>query len=80
MAESVDGEGAWNLHVRGTVADGARVHAALAPLIDEVFTEHRQAGAHEPAEAYAFDALLRLAERAGSSGSPSRAARGGTSG
>jgi hypothetical protein len=64
LVEHVDAEGAWNLHARGTVADGAKVHAALAPIIDEVFATNRRAGNREPAEAYAFDALTELAGRA----------------
>jgi hypothetical protein len=75
LREFVDGEGAWHLQVRGTVADGARVHAALAPVIDEVFEEHRRSEVHEPGEAYAFDALVRLAERIGSAGACGRTGR-----
>lgn len=63
LVEFVDAEGAWNLQLRGTVAAGASVHAALAPIIEGVFAANRRAGAREPAEAYAFDALVRLAER-----------------
>lgn len=76
LVEFVDGEGAWNLHMRGTVLDGASVHAALAPIIEEVFAANRRAGTREPAEAYAFDALVRLTDPAlapvGSSGGARR--------
>ena len=73
LREFVDGEGAWNLHVRGTVADGASVHAVLAPIIDEVFATNRREGHREPAEAYAFDALVELATRVTAGGErPSR--------
>jgi hypothetical protein len=58
-----DGEGAWNLSARGTITDGARVMAALKAEADTVFTEARAAGRREPMEAYAFDALVRLATR-----------------
>jgi Domain of unknown function (DUF222) len=58
-----DHEGAWNLHARGPVEAGAKVMAALQPLVDEVFTEARGEGRRESPEAYGFDALVRLAER-----------------
>jgi Domain of unknown function (DUF222) len=58
-----DHEGAWNLHARGPVEAGAKVMAALQPLMDEMFTEARAAGRRESPEAYGFDALVRLAER-----------------
>ena len=62
LREWIDSEGAWNLHARGTAADGARVHAALAPVIEEIFAERRSAGVRETSEARAFDALVRVAE------------------
>jgi hypothetical protein len=58
-----DSDGAWNLHARGPADAGARVMAALGPVIDEVFRGARDEGRREPHEAYAFDALVRLAER-----------------
>jgi hypothetical protein len=68
LREFVDSEGAWNLVARGTTADGARIHAALAPLIEEVFTEGRTAGTRDTAEARAFDALVRLGDQASTPG------------
>jgi hypothetical protein len=59
-----DGEGAWNLHARGTVDAGARINAALDPVIDELFRAARRQGRHESRDAYAFDALVELARRA----------------
>jgi hypothetical protein len=59
----VDAEGAWNLHARGTVEQGAAFEAALEPIIDGMFTTARAAGRREPREAYAFDALMALADR-----------------
>jgi hypothetical protein len=59
----VDPEGAWNLHARGTVAAGARFEAALEPIIDRLYEEGRVRGRKEPREAYAFDALIELADR-----------------
>ena len=58
-----DPEGAWNLHARGTVEDGARFESALEPIINEMFNRARAEGRHEPREAYAFDALMSLVER-----------------
>jgi hypothetical protein len=57
-----DGEGAWNLSARGTVRDGARVLAALEPLIDQQFAAARAEGRREERETYAFDALVALAD------------------
>src|SRR5262249_36529391 len=58
-----DHDGAWNLHARGPVDAGARVMAALGPLIDEVFAAARVDGRRESSDAYAFDALVALADR-----------------
>lgn len=57
-------DGAWNLIARGTVDDGARINAALDPLIDKVFRAARNQGRPETHEAYAFDALVALADMA----------------
>jgi hypothetical protein len=59
-----DAEGAWNLAARGTADAGARVLAALEPLIDERFSRTRTEGAREAREAYAFDALVTLTDQA----------------
>jgi hypothetical protein len=59
-----DSEGAWNLSARGTPDAGARLNAALDPVIDELFRAARRQGRHEAREAYAFDAMLELAHRA----------------
>jgi hypothetical protein len=58
-----DHEGAWNLHARGPVDAMAKVIAALQPIIDDVFTRARTDGRREAHDAYAFDALVELAER-----------------
>ncbi|MGQ0832905.1 MAG: DUF222 domain-containing protein [Microthrixaceae bacterium] len=63
LAEFIDAEGAWNLHARGTVADGAKFHAVLEPLIEARFRANRSEGRRESAEANAFDALVELAGR-----------------
>jgi len=58
-----DHDGAWNLHARGPIDAGARVMSALQPLIDAGFATARDDGRRESPDAYAFDALVRLAER-----------------
>lgn len=70
-----DAEGAWNLRARGSAADGAAIQAALAPLIEEVFTKARRAGTRELPEARAFDALVALAQGAGKPASAGPRAR-----
>jgi hypothetical protein len=59
-----DAEGGWNLHARGTPDQGAIVNTVLDPIINHLFGAARREGRHEPVEAYAFDALLTMAERA----------------
>jgi hypothetical protein len=61
-----DRDGAWNLHARGPADAGARVLASLETVIDELFISARTAGRREPREAYAFDALVALADRSAS--------------
>jgi hypothetical protein len=73
-----DPEGAWNLVARGTVDMGARFEKALAPIIGRRFSTARTEGRREEREAYAFDALMTLAERddppdANTAGRPPRA-------
>ncbi len=53
-------DGACNLKGRMTVANGALVKAALAPLQDSIFKQARKNGDHERPEAYAADALMAL--------------------
>lgn len=63
LREFVDAEGAWNLSMRGTVADGAKVHAALQPVIEQRFRHDRSAATHDLGEARAFDAMVELVTR-----------------
>ena len=65
LREFTDSEGGWNLHARGTAADGAKIHAALAPVIEELFAEGRSTGVRETPDARAFDALVAVAGRSG---------------
>ncbi len=64
LRRHTDTDGTWNLIVRGTAEAGARFGAALDPIIDEIFGTARTEGHREPHEAYAFDALIELADRA----------------
>jgi len=64
-----DAEGGWNLVARGTAQHGAALNTALDPIIDQIFAAARADGRREPHEAYAFDALIAMADRA-SRGAP----------
>jgi hypothetical protein len=55
-----DSEGAWNLRARHNPEVGAEIMAALGPIRDRLFREARAQDRHEPAEAYAVDALVEL--------------------
>jgi Domain of unknown function (DUF222) len=62
-----DGEGGWNLSARGTAHAGAAFVTVLNAITDATFTAARRAGRHESVEAYAFDALMAMAEHAAES-------------
>ena len=57
-----DGEGVWHLHAKGAPSDGARIEARLRAETEIVFAEACKAGVRDPHDAYAFDALVRIAE------------------
>jgi hypothetical protein len=59
----IDGEGFWTLLAKGTPQAGAAFCAVLDAVSDQVFQAARRAGRTEPVEAYAFDALMALADR-----------------
>ncbi len=59
-----DPDGAWTLVAKGTPQAGAAINTVLDPIIDRIFQAARHQGRREPHEAYAFDALLTLAEHA----------------
>jgi hypothetical protein len=59
-----DAEGAWNLHARGPVDDGAVFVKVLEEITDEFFKAAYAEGREEPRTAYAFDALVEMARRA----------------
>ena len=60
----LDSEGFWNLHANGTPQAGAAFNAVLDPIIDRIFKTARAHGQREHPDAYAFDALMHLAEHA----------------
>jgi hypothetical protein len=72
-----DAEGGWNLSARGTAQDGAAFTTVLNAITDQVFTAARRQGRHEPAEAYAFDALMAMAAHAARPDQPALPADGG---
>ena len=63
LSRHTDAEGAWNLHARGTVADGSIISSELDRLTDEIFRARGKAGTRECRDAYAFDALVEMARR-----------------
>jgi Domain of unknown function (DUF222) len=73
-----DAEGAWNLHARGTAECGAVFNTVLDPIINEIFGTARREGRHQSPEAYAFDALIAMAERAADSDSAGPSAESGS--
>jgi Domain of unknown function (DUF222) len=64
LRQWIDAEGFWTLHATGTPASGALFSTALAPIIDQLFNDAHRAGRREPHQAYAFDALIHLAQHA----------------
>jgi hypothetical protein len=68
------GDGSSWVHLNGPTADIARLEATLKPIIDGIFHDARRDGRREPFEAYAYDALLALADRdvSGAGGSGDR--------
>ena len=69
-----DGEGGWNLSARGTAQAGAAFLTVLNAITDAIFTAARRDGRKEPVEAYAFDALMAMAEHAAGGDQPAPAA------
>ena len=57
-------EGFWNLHAKGTPQAGALFNTVLDPITDRIFKTARTQGRREHPDAYAFDALIHLAEHA----------------
>lgn len=55
-------DGTWHLRASGTPEAGAFIMAAINSCADTAFKQAREAGRHEPQEAYAFDGLLGLAK------------------
>ena len=70
LAEGPDGS--HEVHAQGPKAEIAAFWARLQPFIDEQFQRARTEGRREPAEAYAFDALLAMSRAGGSTKSPAK--------
>jgi hypothetical protein len=62
VREWTGADGAWKMAASGPPEAGARFRAKLQPIIDEIFKKARGQDRREPLEAYAFDALMKLAE------------------
>jgi hypothetical protein len=60
-----DAEGKWRFAGRGTLEDGARFHTRHDPIVNELYKVAREEGRREPPAAYAFDAVIEMARRAG---------------
>jgi hypothetical protein len=56
----IDGEGAWNLRLRGTAADGARFEEAVRPLEEQAFRTGRTDGVRDTFDNRGYDAVLAL--------------------
>ena len=56
----IDRDGAWNLHVRGTAADGARYAEAHRPLEEQAFRTHRSDGMRDTYANRSYDAFMAL--------------------
>jgi hypothetical protein len=51
LTQHKDGEGAWNVHARGTTEVQAEFNAVHEPIVDELFKAAHAAGRNEPREA-----------------------------
>jgi len=56
-------DGSHHLHANGPAELLARIDAALRPIADKLFAAARTTGHHESPDAYAFDALVGLADQ-----------------
>jgi hypothetical protein len=56
----IDRDGAFNLHLRGPAADGARIEALLRPFEEQAFRTGRTDGVRDTFENRSYDALLAL--------------------
>lgn len=60
-----DSDGAGHLHLRDNPETVAEIMGAIEPIRNDLFNAARTEGRREPLEAYAADAMLELARRAG---------------
>jgi hypothetical protein len=66
-----DAEGAWNFHARGTLDDVSGFRAEWKRATDAQFKLAKAESRDEPLEAYAFDALMELADHSAGRDTPS---------
>jgi hypothetical protein len=59
-----NGDGSSWAHLIGPTVEVARLEAALKPLLNDIFLDAREQGRREHRDAYAFDALMALTDRA----------------
>ena len=59
-----NGDGSSWAHITGPTAEVARLEAAIKPLLNDIFIDAREQGRRESRDAYAFDALMALTDRA----------------
>ena len=68
-----DGPGAGRIDIRGPIDATARIMARLAPFERELFDAARRAGGeYERADAYAFDALVAMADASAGARAPAK--------
>jgi hypothetical protein len=65
LRQHTGADGAWYMHAKGTVEDGAKVMAAIGSFADKAFDQARREGRREASEAYSFDGLVGLATSGG---------------
>ena len=58
VRRSTDADGAFNLHLRGPAADGARIEALLRPFEEQAFRAGRRDGVRDSFENRSYDALV----------------------
>ncbi|MCU1369111.1 MAG: protein of unknown function endonuclease [Ilumatobacteraceae bacterium] len=56
----IDGEGAWNLRLRGTAADGARFEEAVRPFEEQAFRTGRSDAVRDTFDNRGYDAAMAL--------------------
>jgi hypothetical protein len=58
VRRSIDRDGAFNLHLRGPAADGARIEALLRPFEEQAFRTGRRDGVRDSFDNRSYDAMV----------------------